>query len=105
MPTHCITQGLGTILDARRLVLVAVGATKAAAVAAAVEGPLGSSCPGSVIQWHRDAVVVVDEAAAAQLKNRDYYVASAGGLPTRVQSDPHQPTRAQAEAAAKGDNA
>ncbi|PPF52336.1 glucosamine-6-phosphate deaminase [Clavibacter michiganensis] len=73
VPVHCITQGLGTILDARRVVLVAHGAAKAAAVAAAVEGPLTSMCPGSALQLHPDAVVVVDEAAAAQLALADYH--------------------------------
>ena len=46
VPTHCLTQGLGTILDARRLVLVATGDAKADAVAAALEGPLTASVPG-----------------------------------------------------------
>ncbi|WP_322786118.1 sugar phosphate isomerase family [Glutamicibacter arilaitensis] len=73
VPTHCVTQGLGTILDAGRLVLVAIGAGKANAIAAAVEGPISASCPGSVLQLHQDAVVVVDEAAAAGLKLREYY--------------------------------
>ncbi|MFJ2145910.1 glucosamine-6-phosphate deaminase [Glutamicibacter sp. NPDC087661] len=73
VPTHCVTQGLGTILDAGRLVLVAVGAGKARAIAAAVEGPLSASCPASVLQLHQDAVVVVDEAAAKGLKLREYY--------------------------------
>lgn len=81
VPTHCITQGLGTILDARRLVLVATGAAKAEAVAAGLEGPLSASCPASVLQWHRDAVVVLDDAAASLLRNRSYYDASAAGLP------------------------
>ena len=80
VPTHCITQGLGTILSARSLVLVATGAAKAAAVAAALEGPLTASCPASVLQWHADAVVVLDEDAAAMLANRAYYDASAAGL-------------------------
>lgn len=73
VPTHCLTQGIGTILDARVLVLLAFGETKAPAVAAAVEGPLTSSCPASAIQLHRRAVVIVDEAAAARLEHRDYY--------------------------------
>jgi glucosamine-6-phosphate deaminase len=60
------------------LVLVATGAAKAAAVAAALEGLLTASCPASVLQWHADAVVVSDEAAA--LSNRAYYDASAAGL-------------------------
>ena len=53
-----------TILEARALVLVATGPGKAAAVAAAVEGPLTASCPASVLQWHATVTVVVDEAAA-----------------------------------------
>lgn len=80
VPTHCLTQGLGTILRARSLVLVATGEAKAAAVAAALEGPLTASCPASVLQWHTDAVAVLDEEAASQLHNRAYYDASAAGL-------------------------
>jgi glucosamine-6-phosphate deaminase len=73
VPTHCMTQGLGTILEARNLVLVAQGAAKAAAVAGAVEGPLSAMVPGSALQLHEHATVVVDEAAAAQLTLGDYY--------------------------------
>lgn len=73
VPTHCMTQGLGTILDARELVLVAQGSSKADAVAAAVEGPLSSFVPGSALQLHEHATVVVDEEAAAGLKLADYY--------------------------------
>lgn len=73
VPMHCITQGLGTILDARHLVLLAFGEGKADAVAAAVEGPLSASEPGSAIQLHPRATVIVDEAAAAGLRNADYY--------------------------------
>lgn len=73
VPTHAITQGLGTILRARHLVLLAFGEGKAAAVAAGVEGPVSSSHPSSVIQLHQRATVVVDEAAASQLQNADYY--------------------------------
>jgi len=73
VPTHCITQGLGTILDARELVLVAQGENKAAAIAAAVEGPVSSMVPGSVLQWHRTATVILDEAAASRLQLADYY--------------------------------
>lgn len=73
VPMHCITQGLGTILDARHLVLLAFGEGKAAAVAGAVEGPVTSSLPGSAIQLHEHVTVVVDEAAASQLAHADYY--------------------------------
>lgn len=73
VPTHCLTQGLGTIMEARELVLVAQGRKKAAAIAAAVEGPVSSMCPGSILQFHPHATVIVDEAAAAHLTLADYY--------------------------------
>lgn len=73
VPRHCITQGLGTILKARHLVLLAFGAGKAQAVADAVEGPLTAFLPGSAIQLHPHATVVVDEAAASHLRLADYY--------------------------------
>lgn len=73
VPVHCITQGLGTILRARHLVLLATGEKKAAAVAAAVEGPISASQPGSAIQLHPHVTVVVDEAAASRLANVAYY--------------------------------
>lgn len=73
VPTHCITQGLGTILRAKQLVLLAFGANKAQAVAAALEGPVSSAVPGSVIQQHARATVIIDEAAAAGLAHAAYY--------------------------------
>ncbi len=73
VPTQCLTQGLGTIMRARRVVLVAQGAAKAVAVAAAVEGPVSAFCPASVLQHHEHATIVVDEAAAARLQLADYY--------------------------------
>jgi glucosamine-6-phosphate deaminase len=73
VPRHCITQGLGTILGARHLVLLAFGEGKAAAVAGAVEGPLTASLPASAIQLHPHVTVVVDEEAAARLRYAEYY--------------------------------
>ncbi|GAA1532428.1 glucosamine-6-phosphate deaminase [Microbacterium ginsengiterrae] len=73
VPMHCITQGLGTILRARHLVLLAFGEGKAQAVAQAVEGPVSAMLPGSAIQLHEHVTVVVDEAAASQLQLADYY--------------------------------
>jgi glucosamine-6-phosphate deaminase len=81
VPHHCVTQGLGTILDARHVVLIATGAGKAGAVAALVEGPVTSMCPASVLQLHRFATVVVDEAAAAELAMVDYYKQAFADLP------------------------
>ena len=73
VPRHCLTQGLGTILEARELVLLAFGGAKAEAVAAAVEGSVSASLPASVIQLHPEVTVLVDEAAAARLRYADYY--------------------------------
>jgi glucosamine-6-phosphate deaminase len=73
VPRHVITQGLGTIGAARHLVLIATGRHKAAAVAAAVEGPVTASCPASVLQLHPHVTMVVDETAASRLDNADFY--------------------------------
>ena len=73
VPVRCLTQGLGTIMDAGCAVLVAQGEAKADAVAAMVEGPVTAMVPASVLQTHRHAVIVVDEAAAAGLQMADYY--------------------------------
>ncbi|HET6167888.1 MAG TPA: glucosamine-6-phosphate deaminase [Marmoricola sp.] len=73
VPRHVLTQGLGTLSEARHLVLVAVGVCKAAAVAAAVEGPVSASCPASVLQLHPHATVVLDPAAASGLARAEYY--------------------------------
>jgi glucosamine-6-phosphate deaminase len=73
VPIYAITMGVGTILDARNLLLVASGKAKAEAIAGAVEGPVTSMVTASAIQMHQDAVVIVDEDAAAGLTMRDYY--------------------------------
>ena len=61
------------MLEARHLLLVACGSSKAAPIAQAVEGPVAAICPASVLQLHPHATVVVDEAAAADLQLADYY--------------------------------
>lgn len=73
VPTHCLTQGLGTILRARELVLVAQGAGKARAVATALEGPVAARTPASILQWHPRATVILDRAAASELEFTSYY--------------------------------
>lgn len=73
VPRHCLTQGLGTILEARELLLLAFGDAKAEAVAGAVEGPVSASLPASVIQLHPEVTVLIDEAAASRLRYADYY--------------------------------
>jgi glucosamine-6-phosphate deaminase len=73
VPRHVITQGIGTILEARHLVLLATGEGKADAVAATVEGPVASVVPASALQLHPHATVVVDEGAASKLKLSEYF--------------------------------
>lgn len=85
VPTHCITQGLGTILRARHIILLGFGRHKARAIAAALEGPVSATIPGSIIQLHPKATVIVDEAAATQLANTAYYRhARRSALPSTV---------------------
>jgi glucosamine-6-phosphate deaminase len=81
VPHHVITQGIGTILEARHLVLLATGEGKADAVAATVEGPLAALVPASALQLHRHATVVVDEAAASKLKLAEYFRATFAAKP------------------------
>jgi glucosamine-6-phosphate deaminase len=73
VPIYAITMGVGTILEASTLVLLGVGANKASAVAAMVEGPVTSMITASALQLHPSAMVFLDESAAANLKMRDYY--------------------------------
>ena len=72
-PRLAITMGIATIMQARRVLLLATGAKKTAAVAQMVEGPVTAMCPASILQMHEYVTVLVDEAAAAALKNRAYY--------------------------------
>jgi glucosamine-6-phosphate deaminase len=73
VPKRALTMGVGTILDARELILLATGPAKANIIARAVEGPITSMVSASAIQLHPNCKVIVDEAAAAELKGREYY--------------------------------
>jgi glucosamine-6-phosphate deaminase len=83
VPRHCITQGVGTILRARHVVLLAFGEAKAQALRAAVEGPLSASVPASAVQLQAHATVIVDEAAASELEGVDYYRYAYANKPRR----------------------
>jgi glucosamine-6-phosphate deaminase len=73
VPFHVITMGIGTILETRKVVLLATGKNKARAVAVAVEGPVTSMNPASALQLHPSAVICLDEEAASELSRGDYY--------------------------------
>ena len=81
VPRHCLTQGLGTIMEARHVVLVATGSAKAIAVHQLVEGPVSALWPASVLQLHPHVTVLVDAAAAGRLQLADYYRAAYDGKP------------------------
>ncbi|MCW2516045.1 MAG: glucosamine-6-phosphate deaminase [Mycobacterium sp.] len=73
VPTHCLTQGLGTIMEARHLVLVATGRSKAEAVHHLVEGAVSAMWPATILQHHPHVTVLLDDAAARRLQLIDYY--------------------------------
>jgi len=73
VPVYAITMGVGTILEAHKIVLLAQGTQKAAAVAAAIEGPVTSKITASALQLHRDAMFIIDREAASSLEMLDYY--------------------------------
>ncbi len=73
VPLHVITMGVGTIMDARQVLLLAFGGKKADAIAAAVEGPITAMSPASILQMHPVAKCIIDEPAAARLTRLEYY--------------------------------
>jgi glucosamine-6-phosphate deaminase len=73
VPTHCVTQGIATIMAARHLVLLATGRGKAEAVHQLVEGPISALWPASALQLHPHVTVLVDDAAAGRLQLADYF--------------------------------
>lgn len=73
VPRFAVTMGVGTILEARRCLLLANGSKKAYVVAQAIEGPITSQITASALQLHPDVVVVLDEEAASALKRVEFY--------------------------------
>lgn len=73
MPQRAFTMGIGTILDARRIILLATGEEKAEILAKAVEGPITAMISATALQLHAATTIIVDKAAASKLQGRDYY--------------------------------
>ncbi|BCV22892.1 glucosamine-6-phosphate deaminase [Moorella sp. Hama-1] len=74
VPRQAISMGMGSIMKARRILLLASGRDKAWAVAAALEGPVTTRVPASLLQLHPRVTVILDRAASRQLQgkaNRD----------------------------------
>jgi glucosamine-6-phosphate deaminase len=73
MPKQAMTMGVGTILDAKRIIMLVTGEEKADILAKAVEGPVTSMISASALQLHPKCTVIVDEAAASKLVEKEYY--------------------------------
>ena len=73
MPMRAFTLGVGTIMEARRTVLLITGKRKAEIAVRAIEGPVTAMVTASALQFHPDAVAILDEEAAALLGQKEYY--------------------------------
>lgn len=73
VPRFAITMGVGTILEAKEIILLANGAKKAAIVAEALEGPITAQVSASALQLHRHVTVILDAEAGSKLRRADYY--------------------------------
>ena len=67
VPKQAYTMGIKTIMQARKVLVVANGLAKAKAVKAVVSGPVTPECPGSILQMHPDCILVADEEALSLL--------------------------------------
>ncbi len=73
VPKRAITMGIGTLLDARRILLLITGGSKAEIAAATIEGPISGMTSASALHFHPLVVVVLDEAAGAKLQEKNHY--------------------------------
>ncbi len=72
-PRLSLTMGISTIMEAQEILLIATGAGKAEAIKNTIEGPVSAFCPASILQMHAKVVVVIDKAAAQELKDVSFY--------------------------------
>ncbi len=73
VPRFCLTMGIGTIMEAKMIILLANGKEKSQAIAKSVEGPITASVPASILQLHPQAKIIIDLEAASLLKRKNYY--------------------------------
>lgn len=81
VPQHCLTQGIATIMAARRIILVATGQAKAEAVHHLVEGSISAMWPATILQMHPAVTVILDSASASRLQLAEYYRQTRAGKP------------------------
>lgn len=73
IPKFCLTMGIGTVMDAKMIILLASGKNKSEAIFKCIEGPITASVPASVLQLHPQAKIIIDEEASSLLTRKDYY--------------------------------
>ncbi|MCJ7580266.1 MAG: glucosamine-6-phosphate deaminase, partial [Candidatus Aminicenantes bacterium] len=73
VPRYCLTMGIGTILEAKTILLLAFGKNKEDAVVNCVEGPVTAAVPASALQLHPHVKIILDEDAASRLTKKEYY--------------------------------
>jgi glucosamine-6-phosphate deaminase len=74
VPRFCLTMGIGTIMEAKMILLLASGQEKNEAIKKSLEGPITASVPGSILQLHPQAKIIIDHEAASLLSRKDYYI-------------------------------
>ncbi|MGO2892851.1 glucosamine-6-phosphate deaminase [Enterococcus devriesei] len=67
VPTHALSMGIGSIMQSKKILLMAFGTDKADAIKGMVDGPVTTDVPASVLQNHADVTVIIDEDAASKL--------------------------------------
>lgn len=74
VPTHAITMGIGSIMRAEKIILLASGQAKADAIQKTVEGPITTQVPASMLQLHPEVLLLVDQAAGSTLEETSYEI-------------------------------
>ena len=87
VPARALTVGIGTVMDARAVIILASGRRKANALKAALEGEVSPSCPLSCLQTHPNAVIVCDEEAAGEIKRSISTVRYDEEIPVKTETD------------------
>lgn len=65
VPTHAVTMGIGSIMQAKRILIIAIGENKAKAIKQLIDGNVTPQCPASVLQFHTDVTLMLDKGAAS----------------------------------------
>ena len=73
-PQMALTMGIETIMEAKRVLLIATGHNKRQAIKDLIEGPLSAMCPASILQQHPQALIIIDKTGASKLAMTDYYL-------------------------------